>query len=184
MAMTLVLMSTSIFALPVKPDQAVVNEIQTVLDSFKAKRDDSAKLLVKVKAIEEAIGLRNSQGVLQPVDSLGVVESAKRLLGLGAEKYEEYSRLARDYKLSQDELRTLSVRAISMASDTPSLSPSALFGALPAKYSCRLLRPSRSGSAFASGVDASVPKRISQLSGNPSPSVSARIGDVPATYSA
>lgn len=109
------LLATSAIAAPVKPAQDVVDKIQLVLDKRKVASAKAADLRGKADKLEEEIGLRDSDGRLRPVDDAGVVEFAKRLLGLGVEKYEKYARQIQEYKLAQEEFRSLTVQAITMA---------------------------------------------------------------------
>ena len=68
----------------------------------------------------------------------------------------------------------------SLPSGRPSPSVSALLGFVPLAYSCALVRPSPSGSPFASPpFKGSSPLATSQPSGRPSPSVSALEKSVP-----
>lgn len=115
-ALAAALLGTSALAAPIKPAQALVDDIQTVLDArkqAKAKADVAESLM---KDIEHKIGLRDAQGRPLPLTQQ-VEEYAKRLLGLGNETYEEFARRTQEYKLAQQELRSLSEQAIRMATD-------------------------------------------------------------------
>lgn len=106
------------------PDQATIDRIQTILDSREAASKSAEKLRVAVGKIETDIGLRDASGRLQPVDDLGAVVYARRLLGLGANMYEEYSHLTSEYKQSQEKLQALSAQAIQEALDAYHVVPS------------------------------------------------------------
>lgn len=113
-ALAAALLATNVFATPTKPDQALVDNIQTVLDARKEAKTRADNSESRMKAIEREIGLRDEQDVPLPLN-LQIDDYAKRLLGLGNETLEKYARLSQEHKLAQQELRSLSDKAIKLA---------------------------------------------------------------------
>lgn len=118
-ALLLILLATPVFS----ADQASIDRIQTILDSREVARKNVERLKIEVEKIEADIGVRDGSGRLRPIDDLGATQYARRLLGLGADKYEEYSRLTNEYKSSQESFRGLSAQAIQLAMDAYKVVP-------------------------------------------------------------
>ena len=123
---TLTFLAARALASPVMPSSTVVAKIQDVLDLRKNAGVKAAKLKVDTETVEKEIGLRDKDGRLQPIDNAGVTEYAKRLMGLNDAKYEQYLLDIQQYKLTQQEFRSLSDQAIKMATahykPTPAIS--------------------------------------------------------------
>lgn len=113
-ALAVALVGTNAFAAPTKPAQAIVEDIQAVLDTRKLAKDRADAAKFRMGVIESKIGLRDEQGQPLPFNQKAE-EYAKRLLGLGNETYEDFARLTQEYKIAQQELRSLSDQAIRMA---------------------------------------------------------------------
>lgn len=130
LAVSFMLVCASSFASPVKPAQAELDRIQKVLDSFNAKKDETANLGARRRALEIKLGLTDAQGRPRPDEDLGAMERLKRYFLRQGKEYAEYLEVVKDDNDGRRDLNALAASAIKLTREAYKIDPNLVSGTI------------------------------------------------------